>query len=266
MRRVRIRQILGIALSVAITIGIADVAKAADAASWSGIYAGVSIGARAADATWDTKALASDAAGSLGLEPSTDNVESYDSAALRLGGFAGYNWQFARSWVTGLEGDFGWGHGREAHDGIPGTGITAFGITDERFRVDRTTVEHEFDGSARARIGYLVSDAVLLYVTTGVAWQSIEVRVQCGGTLEAWCLVGNVRDESTSSLRTGWTAGAGIETRIAGNWLARLEYRYADFGSFEHTFFEDTIDAVKAHVDLRTHTVSAGVAYRFWGR
>lgn len=67
---------------------------------------------------------------------------------------------------------------------------------------------------------------------TGVAWQSVEARVQCGGTLPAWCLVGNVRDESAWSLRPGWTVGGGLETRIAGNWLARLEYRYADFGTF----------------------------------
>lgn len=266
MRPVRIRKLLAAVSIVVGAMAIADAAVAADATSWSGIYLGVSVGGRAADAEWDTKRLAANAAGSLTFEPSTDNVDSYDSTALRIGAFAGYNWHFARSWVTGVEGDVAWGHGKEAHDGIPGTGIVGFGITDERFLVDRTTVEHLWDGSLRARLGYLVTNSVLVYATTGVAWQSVEMRAQCGGTLPAWCLVGNIRDESDRRTRPGWTAGAGVETRLGRNWLARLEYRYADFGTFSHTFYEGTIDAVRMELDLKTHTVSAGIAYRFdWG-
>ena len=30
---------------------------------------------------------------------------------------------------------------------------------------------------------------------------------------------------------TGWTAGAGIEGRIGGNWTAKLEYLYMDLGT-----------------------------------
>ena len=29
----------------------------------------------------------------------------------------------------------------------------------------------------------------------------------------------------------GWTAGAGIEGRIGGNWTAKLEYLYMDLGT-----------------------------------
>ncbi len=31
--------------------------------------------------------------------------------------------------------------------------------------------------------------------------------------------------------RLGYTIGGGIETQLVGNWFARGEYRYADFGT-----------------------------------
>ncbi len=36
---------------------------------------------------------------------------------------------------------------------------------------------------------------------------------------------------SGGETRTGWTAGGGIEWGFLGNWSARLEYDYLDFGS-----------------------------------
>ena len=35
---------------------------------------------------------------------------------------------------------------------------------------------------------------------------------------------------SNTSLRTGWTAGAGVEFAVAPNMLVRAEYRYTDYG------------------------------------
>ncbi|HBK05854.1 MAG TPA: porin family protein, partial [Acetobacteraceae bacterium] len=34
-----------------------------------------------------------------------------------------------------------------------------------------------------------------------------------------------------NSTRVGWTAGAGIEGRISGNWTLKLEYLYMDLGT-----------------------------------
>jgi outer membrane immunogenic protein len=54
-----------------------------------------------------------------------------------------------------------------------------------------------------------------------------------------------------------------------GNWIARGEYRYADFGTISNT---DTRSAggppfiVSYDVRVRTHTATLGVAYKFdWG-
>lgn len=52
---------------------------------------------------------------------------------------------------------------------------------------------------------------------------------------------------------------------LADHWLLRLEYRYADFGQVNPTFFASNIgdnsdDRVYAHVWVKTHTVSLGAA------
>ncbi|WP_339034381.1 hypothetical protein WHZ78_21605 [Bradyrhizobium symbiodeficiens] len=53
---------------------------------------------------------------------------------------------------------------------------------------------------------------------------------------------------------------------IGGNWLARVDYRYADFGTWTQTFFAPGIgfdDRFTAHVKARTHTATVGIAYKF---
>ena len=66
----------------------------------------------------------------------------------------------------------------------------------------------------------------------------------------------------------GWTLGAGVEHLLTAAWLVRAEYRYADFGQANPTFFTYNIggngdDRVYAHVRIRTHTVNLGAAYKF---
>jgi outer membrane immunogenic protein len=69
---------------------------------------------------------------------------------------------------------------------------------------------------------------------------------------------------------SGWTVGGGLEYKLWGNWLTRVKYRYADFGTFDYTFFGPAQvvppfadDRFTAHVAVRTHTANVGVAYQF---
>lgn len=109
---------------------------------------------------------------------------------------SGYNWQFARNWLVGVEGDSSWGRLRDSAGG---------------FNIDVDAM-----GTVRARLGYTMNN-VLLYGTGGFAWAHAD-STTFGLT---------VRDQ----FYTGWAAGAGVEYAFAPRWSAKLEYLYSDFGT-----------------------------------
>ena len=63
------------------------------------------------------------------------------------------------------------------------------------------------------------------------------------------------------------TIGTGIETMLWGNWFARGEYRYADFGtgsfSLSRTGAPPDAGLTNYDVRVRTHTALFGIAYKF---
>jgi outer membrane immunogenic protein len=109
----------------------------------------------------------------------------------------------------------------------------------------------------------LVTPATMLYGLGGASWIDVESNTNCTGTAGSFC--GVARNQTNSTTRTGWTAGAGLETMLAGNWLARVEYRFADYGKIDNTFFAGTASAFSLREDLVTHTAKVGLAYKFGG-
>ena len=82
-----------------------------------------------------------------------------------------------------------------------------------------------------------------------------------------YCSVSTPHNETVSQTRIGWTVGGGIEKMIS-RWVFRLEYRYADLGTFNHTFFASNFgggldDRVTANFKLRSHLMNVGLAYLF---
>jgi outer membrane immunogenic protein len=228
--------------------------------SWTGAYAGISLGGRWADTTWAT--------GSIGLplgpaDPTTSSA-SFNSSTIRAGGYIGYNWQVAPVWVVGLEGDLAWGRNDKSVAGIPGTfGTGGQGVGPAAAAVDSANVRLGWDASVRGRVGFLVTPMMLLYATGGVAWQQIDVNAACNGSLASWC--GVARNETASSTQVGWTIGGGAETMIASNLLLRAEYRYSDYGNIGHTFFANTGDQIVMSQSLKTHTGLVGLAWKLGG-
>ena len=120
-----------------------------------------------------------------------------------VGGTAGYNWQALGSpWVFGLEGDIDWTN-------IKGTFANAACPTG-------CETKNNWLGTARGRVGY-AWDRVMPYVTGGLAVGDIKAN-QAGFA-------------GVSDTNAGWTAGAGIEAALAGNWTAKLEYLHVDLGN-----------------------------------
>jgi outer membrane immunogenic protein len=141
-----------------------------------------------------------------------------------FGGFqGGYNWQFAPSWVIGLESDASWGSIKDS------TGP-------DKIKIDEM-------GTARGRLGYAV-DKALIYGTGGLAWAHVD-STTAGGTL------------ISDHYLLGWTAGAGVEYRFAPRWSAKVEYAYMDFPDVSETIVGGTI-----HDKLDIHAVKIGLNYQ----
>ena len=124
-------------------------------------------------------------------------------------------------------------------------------------------------GTVRGRVGYLVAPQWLLYATGGFAYgqtrtsfTTTDLTTGCvpGGTL---CAAG-----SSSSLRTGWTAGAGVEAQFAPNWSIKAEYLYVDLGTLAMNIPTFTFPAIafNTSVSFREQIARVGLNYRFdWG-
>jgi len=132
-----------------------------------------------------------------------------------------------------------------------------------------SSVQETWDGSVRGRVGKLITPDTLLFATGGLAIQRVSLSASCGTfaltpTSAPWCAV--ARDETHSKTMMGWTVGGGVERKLWGNWLARIDYRYADFGTFNQHFFTAGAfgdDQFDAHVKVKTHTATVGIAYKF---
>ena len=98
-------------------------------------------------------------------------------------------------------------------------------------------------GAVRGRLGYLLTDRFLAYGAVG--WQMSRVNFDSG--IGSW-----------SENRSGWNLGAGGEYAITPKWHARVEYVYADLGTAS-----SDVGAFHTTIGLRSHTVRAGLSYRF---
>ncbi len=274
MKNIRLGSAVLAALAIAGTARAADLPlKAPPQAapvSWTGFYAGAGLGFRSAvtDAPLVSELTAGiDGAFAPGDLSGVQTAHTLTGTAFRASPYVGFNWQFAPSWVSGIEADFGFADKTVTRDGVflP-TGLNGI----DPSNTDTLSVRTSWDASLRGRLGYLATPAVLAYATGGVAWQRYDITsaCQCTSAVDSTSLTPTTITQSTT--RVGWTVGGGLETMLWDHWLARAEYRYADFGRslfnvnrsgefLDHVFSSiDTLD-----VKLRTHTVTFGLAYKF---
>jgi outer membrane immunogenic protein len=235
------------------------------APSWTGFYVGAGVGLRAsrADATTTSEAVN----GSLVDLTGNATTLPMDGTAFRASPYIGFNWQFAPQWVAGIEGDAGFARQTTRLAGFAFS--PAFGSSIDS--VDGLAVKTTWDASLRGRFGFLLTPATMAYATAGVAWQHYEVTSTCAGPL--FCAGPGFAFApavvTNSATKAGWTVGGGLETALWSHWIARAEYRYADFGTAPFTIartvtggnFSSVVD--NFDVTMRTHTVTFGLAYKF---
>jgi outer membrane immunogenic protein len=230
--------------------------------SWSGPYAGFGLGAHASRADVTTTSLL------LGgtQQSLTDSAtsEPLDGLAFRSSLFAGFNWQFTQRWVAGVESDVGYAGQKTI---LGGLSFAPLPTTAQGVGVDLSG-RITWDAGLRARLGVLVTPSTLIYVSGGAAWQHFEVTSTCASS-DCATFGFSPATVANSATKAGWTVGGGLETALWGNWLGRAEYRYADFGSSSFTIsrsstfanLNPTVD--NFDINLRTHTVTFGLAYKF---
>jgi outer membrane immunogenic protein len=142
----------------------------------------------------------------------------------------------------------------------PGTGgIGSPGLEAEA--VDSSSVKLGWDGTIRGKLGTLITPTILFYGTGGVAFQQVSVNARCDASADSWCFT--AANQTFSDVRIGWTAGLGLEAVLSGNWIGKVEARYADFGNYRNVFFAGTGDDVATSVRVQTVTALAGVTYKF---
>jgi len=230
--------------------------------NWTGVYLGGGGAASLSTANWMTTGANNTGLG-INLPDASTSPENTFSAMAQARFFTGYNYQFSPRWVAGIEGDIGHGDSHMTVAGIPGTygnGANS-AVGTEAEAVDSASVKMGWDATIRGKLGMLVTPTVLFYGTGGAAFQQVTASATCDGSFSSFCLVPH--SQSFSSVRTGWTAGVGIEGVLTGNWIGKVEARYADFGNFKPTFFAGTGDDVTTSIHVQTITALAGVSYKF---
>jgi outer membrane immunogenic protein len=223
-------------------LGVAPLYKAAPAipvAPWTGCYVGANVGGG-----WSHTANTS-----LNKPGTVFGDES--SQSVIGGGQAGCDYQ-AGTWVLGAKGRFDFGNLQGSHT-LPG--FPTF--------VGNDTIP--WLATATARVGYAAQPQLLLYLQGGAAWTKNDLSVN-------FTVPFTGISETATDNRAGWTVGAGIEYRFAGNWSAFAEYNYMDFGTKTVGFTPagaaagpgGLADIVSSRQTLQTAV--AGVNYRFgWG-
>ena len=219
-------------------------APAPPAPTWSGFYIGINAGYTFSDSdnfATDAENIQFCGAGCGGGLAVANAAAAGATTALSItddgfigGGQIGYNYQFAHSWVAGLEADF---QGTTASGNATTSNVV--GVVGVPANSVATVVSAEksldFLGTVRGRIGFLVTPTLLVYGTGGLAYGqgqetdatfSQNLNGPSGGIATAWNGTANSTDT-----RVGWTAGGGGEWKFASHWSIKAEYLYYDLGN-----------------------------------
>jgi len=230
---------------------------------WTGFYIGGNIGY-----SWGQSRDTSTITNGAGTVLFTSTDKSSLNGVIG-GGQIGYNWQIQRA-VVGFEADIQGTDEKGSRSFTCATGVCtpplggplALVIPGPAVPV---TLNQKIDwfGTVRGRLGYLVDPRVLIYATGGLAYGEVDSSATIGLVPTGFGAV--------SSTHVGWTAGAGIEGMIGGNWTARLEYLFVDLGTVNGSF-QTAIGGLGGGVlssnyssHVHDNVLRVGVNYKFGG-
>lgn len=226
----------------------------------------------------------------------TNIVDTGSRTGAILGVQAGYNYQFATSFVAGIEADIqgvisSGGRGLFANGNATGAALGGLAAPVPFVTSAAGVVSRRLDylGTVRARLGYSFTPSILAYVTGGLAYGGIKSNLATvaafPGTLGNGTFGANVANGGAggySNTRIGYTIGGGVEWMFAPSWSVKAEYLYYDLGSVGYNGGVTSVsNALQAQFigqgGLLTQTLTRvrfrqdgqiariGVNYHFWG-
>ena len=192
--------------------------------TWTGCYIGGNIG------------------GAFGNASVTDNASgaevSGNGSGFAGGGQIGCDYQFSGGFVIGM---------RDMFDGTSNKKSGTFATGP--LAGDVANFNNQWFDTLTARLGYAVQPDWLLYFQGGGAWAQTSTNITAAG----------LQIGQTSSTRTGWTIGGGVEWMFAPHWSTFLEGNYMDFGSNS-----GTVAGIPVTAKTTESNVLFGVNYHFF--
>lgn len=165
------------------------------------------------------------------------------------GGHAGYNWQ-SNSWVYGVETDISGMHLNSAVNTALTDGLTTAS----------TNADVNWYGTVRGRLGW-TQGAALFYGSAGLAYGRVDLNGSMNMPTGPLSL-----NTQTSSMKTGWVAGGGIDYVWRPNVIVGVQYQYVDLGSVNlasSTAGNGSTLAQSATAHAQFQVVTAGISWLF---
>jgi outer membrane immunogenic protein len=202
--------------------------------NWTGFYVGGNLGAGVANGP-----------ATLGFDNIVSNQTNFAARSLNGGLQAGANWQ-TRNLVLGIEGDIQFNDQSQKD---------CFGFCLPAQSIELATRLPWF-ATLRGRIGYNAG-RLLFYGTAGAALGRVETNYVDRD--DNFVLASG----NFGEVKSGWTAGGGIEAALSERWTAKAEYLYLDLGSVTHAM-PDTVFGVSEQFSttVHDHIIRVGLNYK----
>ena len=254
--------------------------------TWAGPYLGLNAGYGFGKSNTDTVISDSTVGTPLVATSTSSKLDG-----MIFGAQAGFNWQ-SGPWVAGIEADIQSSQqpGRTTtFDCAGATCNSALGALGFDAPVSaRMEQRLEWFGTLRARLGATPTPESLIYATGGLAVGRIKTSGTIGGSslslvddvaidvdadgnpIEVPIVVASANPTASTffsqKTKAGWTAGAGAEVRLGGNWTGKVEYLYLDFGNVSTTAILPTNStplAITFNSRVTENLVRVGLNYKF---